>query len=512
MSRLFLVLDTGAAILLVALLFVVYRGRQSARGPLPPGPRGWPLVGNVFDMPATNEWNTFMSWGEKWGDVVSVTLFGQHIVILNSIQHAYDMFEKKSNIYSDRPAITMAGEMVGWDRTLVLLRYGTRFRETRKLFSQLIGTRSQTERFSQHLEHEVHRFLRRILREPTSVLKEIRKTTGAVILKMAYGYEVQEGDDPLVDLVDRAVDEFSISTRPGAFLVDTFPILRHVPAWMPGASWKKKAKVWADDLEMTCNVPYAFTQQQMSAGTAIPSFTSTHLESNPVPEKEIVIKNAAFSLYSAGADTTVSAISTFFLAMTCYPEAQRKAQAEIDAVIGNDRLPTLADRDKLPFVTALCCEVLRWQPVAPLGVPHCPVADDFHAGFLIPKGTIVFPNIWKFLHDPDTYANPFDFEPERFIASPGKTAEKDPRQIVFGFGRRICPGMYLADASLFISCAVSLAVFDISKVVRDGKVIEPVIDYTSGTISHPRPFECSIRPRSANAEALITAMHETRER
>ncbi|OSX59347.1 hypothetical protein POSPLADRAFT_1150256 [Postia placenta MAD-698-R-SB12] len=511
MSRLFLVLDTGAAVLLVALLFVVYRGRQSARGPLPPGPRGWPLVGNVFDMPSTNEWNTYMSWGEKWGDIVSVTLFGQHIVILNSVQHAYDMFEKKSNIYSDRPVITMAGEMVGWDRTLAVLRYGKRFRETRKLFSQLIGTRNHAERFSHHLEHEVHQFLRRVLREPTSLLKEVRKTTGAVILKMAYGYEVQEGDDPLVDLVDRAVEEFSISTRPGAFLVDTLPVLRHVPAWMPGAGWKKKAQVWADDLEMTCNVPYAFTQQQMSAGTAIPSFTSAHLESNPDPEQEILIKNAAASLYSGISRSRFSSIH-FFLAMTCYPEAQRKAQAEIDAVIGNDRLPTLADRDKLPYVTALCWEVLRWQPVVPLGFPHCPVKDDIHAGYLIPKGTLVSPNIWKFLHDPDTYANPFDFEPERFIASPGKTAEKDPRQIVFGFGRRICPGMYLADASLFISCAVSLAVFDISKVVRDGKVIEPVIDYTSGTIIHPRPFECSIKPRSANAEVLITAMHETREK
>lgn len=152
---------------------------------------------------------------------------------------------------------------------------------------------------------------------------------------MAYGYEVQEGDDPLVDLVDRAVEEFSISTRPGAFLVDTLPVcesilplcprvkcepflsVRHVPAWIPGAGWKKKAQVWADDLEMTCNVPYAFTQQQMvtiyalrdpsenilifvwqSAGTAIPSFTSAHLESNPDPEQEILIKNAAASLYS----------------------------------------------------------------------------------------------------------------------------------------------------------------------------------------------------------------------
>lgn len=117
-------------------------------------------------------------------------------------------------------------------------------------------------------------------------------------------------------------------------------------------------------------------------------------ESNITAEKEDIIKWAATSIYGGGADTTVSAVHTFFLAMTLYPDVQAKAQAEIDAVVGRDRLPTLADRPHLPYITALMNEVLRWSPVAPLAIPHATMQDDVYQGYLIPKGSLVIPNVW----------------------------------------------------------------------------------------------------------------------
>jgi len=184
---------------------------------------------------------------------------------------------------------------------------------------------------------------------------------------------------------------------------------------------------------------------------------------------------------------------------------QKKAQAEIDAVIGNDRLPCFQDRDDLPYVNALASEVLRWQVVVLSGVAHCAAQDDIHNGYFIPKGTLVTPNIWNMLHDERVYPDPMTFDPSRYIASGGKVPQKDPRELCFGFGRRICPGRVLGDASVFISCAMSLAVFDISKCVENGVVVEPSEERTSGIISHPKPFKCSIKPRSAKALALIEA-------
>ena len=110
---------------------------------------------------------------------------------------------------------------------------------------------------------------------------------------------------------------------------------------------------------------------------------------------------------------TVSANYSFFLAMVLYPEVQKKAQEELDRVVGSDRLPTFADRKNLPYINALVKESIRWHPVAPLGtcpsrlysvytyflicatgLPHVPIEDSIVNGYFIPKGSIIMANIW----------------------------------------------------------------------------------------------------------------------
>lgn len=108
---------------------------------------------------------------------------------------------------------------------------------------------------------------------------------------------------------------------------------------------------------------------------------------------EELIKDSAAVTYAAGADTSVSTLTTFILAMTLHPEIQKRAQAELDAVVG-DRLPTFADKDDLPYVTAIMKEVFRWIPVLPLAVPHRAVNSDQYKGYYIPAGASVLGNAW----------------------------------------------------------------------------------------------------------------------
>jgi len=147
--------------------------------------------------------------------------------------------------------------------------------------------------------------------------------------------------------------------------------------------------------------PHNYVKQQLAAGTASKSFTSTLLDRKQLSaEDEFDIKWSALSLYGGGADTTVSAIYSFFLAITLHPEVAKKAQEEIDAVVGNDRLPTFDDREHLPYIDAVSKEVFRWNSVIPTAVPHRVIQDDIHEGFFIPKGSVVIPN--------ETYARPED--------------------------------------------------------------------------------------------------------
>ena len=100
------------------------------------------------------------------------------------------------------------------------------------------------------------------------------------------------------------------------------------------------------------------------------------------------------------------------------------------------------------------------------------------------------------------------FNPERFLGTDDREPEMDPHNLSFGFGRRICPGRDLADATMFLMIAQSLAMFNIGKPTVNGKIIEPVVEFTPGTLSHPVEFRAEVKPRSARAEALIRSVEE----
>lgn len=203
---------------------------------------------------------------------------------------------------------------------------------------------------------------------------------------------------------------------------------------------------------------------------------------------------------------TVSTIASFFLTMMLYPEVQRKAQAHLDKVIGVDRLPRFSDRQDLSYIDCIIWEALRWKPTVPMGLSHTSVKDDIYEGYSIPKGTTIFPNIWAIMHDEKTYPNPSAFRPERFEDRKRnlELGINPLPEVVFGYGRRACPGRWLAFDTLWITVASVLAVYNISKAVDDGgAVIEPDTEYTTGIVSRPKPFRVSLIPRSEAALELI---------
>ena len=198
-------------------------------------------------------------------------------------------------------------------------------------------------------------------------------------------------NDPLTSLAEEMSAGFGQTNHPARYLVNTFPWLEFVPEWFPGAGWKKTAKKWRQLAARVRNTGYEWTLEQIVRNSegddlafifliscqkqnkAIPSFVSEHLQRLDPEDAEgsEVLKRVATSIYGGGSDTTVSANSSFFLLMSLHPEVQRKAQEEIDRVVGHDRLPRAQDRKDLPFVDAVMREVMRLNPVAPLGEPQC---------------------------------------------------------------------------------------------------------------------------------------------
>ena len=331
---------------------------------------------------------------------------------------------------------------------------------------------------------------------------------------MAYGYAVEpHKPDALVNLIDKMMTEFSLAAVPMAWAVDIIPALQHLPEGFPGATFKKTARKWKKSIHDSALIPYRFVKRQMDASGNRPSYVSKLLQQfesddgGVGSEDENAIIWSAASLYGAAADTTVITLTAFTAAMIMFPNVQRKAQEEIDRVIGTDRLPTSEDRDKLPYVDAIAMEALRWWPISPMGFPHTADADVEYNGMTIPKGAMLLPAVYWFLHDPEVYANPDLFDPERYLSR----NEPDPKLHAFGYGRRICPGRFFADSSLFLNIAQTLATFNIRKAVgKDGKEIDVDIKPKPGVLSYPTEFQFDIASRGKKHADLIRRVEAER--
>ncbi len=226
----------------------------------------------------------------------------------------------------------------------------------------------------------------------------------------------------------------------------------------------------------------------------------------------------------AGFDTTSATFKWWTLAMVVFPEVQRRAQVELDTVVGRARPPTFADAPQLLYVRAIIKEVLRWRPAVERGLPHKAVEDDWYDGMFIPNGATCMANIWHCNRDRAIFGDDADdFKPERHLDPKGEEILPGPREtngeghVTFGFGRRICVGKHLANDLLFICTARVLWAVTLERAQdKNGKELLPdtnaFVDNGIITLvplpvvqfwdiaeffvcSHPAPYDCIISPR-----------------
>ncbi|KAF8199264.1 cytochrome P450 [Mycena galopus ATCC 62051] len=474
----------GASLLMVLYSYLSKRTRSKL--PLPPGPRKWPVVGNLFDKPSTFEWITFMQWSKKYNsDILHVDVAGTSIIVLSSTQAADDLLEKRASIYSDRARLPMVNELMGWDFALAFMKYGMKPRAHRRLFHEVFNVVA-AQSFRPKEREVTDELLNDFLEKPDRDLQaHLRQMAGKLIMSITYGLEVLPKNDPYVELAEAAVEGLNTAMIPGRFLVDSFPLLKYVPPWFPGAGFRRKAREWRRLARGMVEKPFVEAKQRIASGKAPHSFTLDGLGMIERAENkaytEQVVQATAATMYAAGTGTTVSALSTFILSMLANPEAQKKTQAEIDSVIGQDRLPDFDDEESLPYVAAVIKESLRWQNMKPIAIPHFLRVEDEYKGYRLPAGSVVICNTWAILHNELVYPDPYSFKPERYLLDGKLNPAMTDLNIVFGFGRRICPGRHMAASSVWISIARILATFDISKAVgEDGQIIEPTYEYLPG--------------------------------
>ncbi|KAF9442699.1 cytochrome P450 [Macrolepiota fuliginosa MF-IS2] len=421
-----------------------------------------------------------------YGDVVYLSVFGQGFLILRSQTRMNDLLEKRSSNYSDRPKSTMIFELMGWDFNFALMPYGSWWRRHRRTFHNFFHP--NVVNMYQPVQLKAARTLICNLFEfPDAIKKCAFLAFASTITEVVYGIKIKGLDNNYIRSTEEALEGFPDAGIPGSYLVDMFPFMKYIPSWFPGAEWKRKADHWRDVNREICYGPFNLVKERIQAGTATPSIATTLVEKlcdgepHGRAEEETIAMDVCGAAFSGGSETTVAALWTFFMAMCVYPEAQRKGQVELDAVL-KGRLPGFEDQSSLPYINATVKETMRWKPVAPLGIMHTTTHDDEYGGYYIPKGTVVMGNAWTILHDPEIYKYPHEYIPDCFIRDGEiNRAVPDPSIAAFGFGRRICPGRFLSDNSLFIMVAHILTVYDIKPALDGaGNEIRITPDVTGG--------------------------------
>ncbi|KAG1829670.1 cytochrome P450 [Suillus variegatus] len=406
---------TLALALLSLVSFVVVRSLQKKRDtkglPLPPGPPPLPFVGNVLGVNPDHPWLAYSRWGTEYGELVYTRLFSQDIIIINSERVAHDLLDRRSHNYSTRPpGVIRVLDFLsfGVEFSSIFLPYSDRWRLHRRIFHQAFRLEAAPS-FRPIQMRNAHNLILNLLAYPEVYGTHFHTFSTSVIMSITYDYSTAALDDPFIALVERSLEISVRELRPEvAAVVGEFPILEKLPSWFPGASFVRGAILQRSLVPLIVQTPFEHVKKNMA---------NKAKDEEEVAMLEKAVKEASASGYAAASETTTSTLHVFLLAMVLYPDVQAR-------------------------------------------IAHATSDDDVYEGYYIPKG------LWRAI--------------QRNILTrrgsyPSVTCQKQPPEsrptnrrddisFAFGFGRRVCVGRYVADASLFAAIVNILAVFRVERV------------------------------------------------
>lgn len=414
--------------------------------------------------------------------------------------------------------MVVMGEIFNDNASILTQPYGKEWQVRRRLLHQALNP-SALPKYKRTQEAEASRLCYALISgEGGDWEKELERFTSSVVFCVAYGRRIDSLNAKVIGERFKFMQFAASLNIPGKYLVESFPVLKNLP-WKQ--RWRREVEeMGREEGKANMELLDMVRKELESRGEeAVPDCLAKLVlrlrKEEEIPLSDLHLSYVPASLFGAGSDTTASTLCSAILGLVTHPEVLKLAQAELDDVVGIDRLPTFEDEANLPYIRALCKENLRWRPVAVLGgTPHASTEDDVYEGYRIPAGTTILTNSWAVNLNEDYYPQPHNFDPVRFLSQEELNKRGIPKQPYmgkkrhpsssghssFGWGRRICPGGGLAENSLFIALAKLLWTFDILPIA--GRQYD-IFAYTDGFNVRPQKFECVIQVRSERHRTVL---------
>ncbi|KAF9729975.1 cytochrome p450 [Paraphaeosphaeria minitans] len=410
------------------------------------------MLGSFLSLKRYPE-RTLDRWAKYYGPIYSVWLGNQLFIIVSEPGIAKGLMATHVAVFSDRKEMFIKSQTVLVGRGITASPYGKRWRKHRRIASLWLN-RKAVESYTHVLDFEATDMIHHLHRDWTDGMADVNPQVYAGrcslnnMLTITFGFRTDSIHHPMVARAFRLSLEFMNITGPISNVVDFVPILQRLPSNM-----RRRARTLHSELVNVYGGLIKEIDEKMQAGGDVQDcLVKTMLlrkEKEGLDELDITMLASAFMI--GGIETTASVMQWFTALIPAHPHIQKRAQEELDRIVGRDRLPTVEDEASLPYCRAIIKEVERCHNPFWLGTPHMASRDFVYGEHLIPKGTVVVLNTWTMHHDPDRWENPMEFNPDRYVNeqlhSSASAKLSNPNERVhwmFGAGRRICPEMLVA--------------------------------------------------------------------
>lgn len=420
------------------------------------------------------------------------------MVILNSYELAQELLNKRPNSTAGRKTGYMVLEVMGIQWSTVVIQPGPHHSNQRKMLRRGIGPQrvgshdSIIEKNASKLMIELQKFKG----DPRPLMLQ---DLGKIIIEVAYGTKLPITMTKRLSSWNIELTELGNHAFFNFWFVDIFHFLRFIPSWMPGAEFKRigDRSTWLSN--QVRYVPFEKAKELHGTGE-IGHSLATDLLDEFGPSDDVM--DALAILYFAGSETTSAAVMAFINALLLFPDISKKIHEEITGVTDGARLPRISDRPNLPYSEAVWKEVFRWNTFTPIGLPHVNDQDEVINGYFIKAGTVINVNNGFILSDPKVWGDPENFRPERFLTDEANDLP-NPLSVVFGYGMRVCPGMYLADRTGFHISTTVAALFDVAPLEGKSRPRPEFAEYTDALFRTPVGFEARFTPRGSQTLDLL---------
>ncbi|KAI8546485.1 hypothetical protein RHMOL_Rhmol07G0121600 [Rhododendron molle] len=439
--------------------------------PLPPGPRGLPLVGNLLSLdPQLHTYLTTLA--RTYGPILTLWLGKKLTLVVTSQTLAREILKDHDVIFANRDVPASAAQCTYGYRDVAWSQYGAEWRMLRKVAVREMLSNTTLDSVYSLRRQEIRRTIGYIHSQAgtrVNICEQMFLTILNVITNMMWGGAVTGGDRTSVAAEFRRVIAEMTQLVGTPNISDFYPGLARFD--LQGIEKKMKAVVKRLDVIFDGMIDQRSKingEGGTSAGDGAKQskdFLEFLLQLKDkgdakTPLTMIHVKALLMDMVVGGTDTTSNALEFAMAEMMNKPEVMQRVKQELDTAVGRNNKLEESHIPKLPYLYAVMKEALRLHPIVPLLLPHSPSETCIVGGYTIPKGARILINVWAIQRDPSVWENPLEFDPERFMNGRGDFSGKEFEYFPFGSGRRNCAGIAMAERMFMFLLASILHAFD----------------------------------------------------